>query len=547
MAVRVAINGFGRIGRLAFRQMFDAEGYEVVAINDLTSPKMLAHLLKYDTAQGSFCGKIGENKHTVEATEDSIIVDGKEIKIYAVKDAKDAPWGELNVDVVLECTGFYTSKEKSMAHIQAGAKKVVISAPAGNDLKTIVYSVNEKTLTAEDQVISAASCTTNCLAPMADTLNKTYPIVSGIMTTVHAYTGDQMILDGPQRKGDLRRARAGAQNIVPNSTGAAKAIGLVIPELNGKLIGSAQRVPVPTGSTTILVAVVKGKDVTVESINAAMKAATSESFGYNEDPIVSSDVIGMRYGSLFDATQTMVAKIDDDTYQVQVVSWYDNENSYTSQMVRTIKYFAENCYRAATRFLVDFLELRRITELEEVKPHHIRDLMKEKQDMGSTPRYINDLLKVWRTWFNYLVAESYLEERDNPAKKVKPLRQPRTIIDTFTVDEMRRMIRFYDGTDFLSVRNKTIIMLLFDTGMRCNEMILMEPEDIKPDYILVKHGKGGKERVVPKSPALSKQLMKYRTLRDAYLKEYPSRHKNLFLSKNGKPLTDEAVARMLKH
>ncbi len=341
MAVKVAINGFGRIGRLAFRQMFEAEGYEVVAINDLTSPKMLAHLLKYDTAQGSFLGKIGENKHTVEATEDSIIVDGKEIKIYAIKDAKDCPWGEIGVDVVLECTGFYTSKEKSMAHIAAGAKKVVISAPAGNDLKTIVYSVNEKTLTKDDQVISAASCTTNCLAPMADTLNKTFPIVSGIMTTVHAYTGDQMILDGPQRKGDLRRARAGAQNIVPNTTGAAKAIGLVIPELNGKLIGSAQRVPVPTGSTTILVAVVKGKDVTKESINAAMKAAASQSFGYNEDPIVSSDVIGMRYGSLFDATQTMVAKIDDDTYQVQVVSWYDNENSYTSQMVRTIKYFAE--------------------------------------------------------------------------------------------------------------------------------------------------------------------------------------------------------------
>ena len=341
MAVKVAINGFGRIGRLAFRQMFEAEGYEVVAINDLTSPKMLAHLLKYDTAQGSFLGKIGENKHTVEATEDSIIVDGKEIKIYAIKDAKDCPWGQIGVDVVLECTGFYTSKEKSMAHIQAGAKKVVISAPAGNDLKTIVYSVNEKTLTKDDQVISAASCTTNCLAPMADTLNKTFPIVSGIMTTVHAYTGDQMILDGPQRKGDLRRARAGAQNIVPNSTGAAKAIGLVIPELNGKLIGSAQRVPVPTGSTTILVAVVKGKDVTKEAINAAMKAAASQSFGYNEDPIVSSDVIGMKYGSLFDATQTMVAKIDDDTYQVQVVSWYDNENSYTSQMVRTIKYFAE--------------------------------------------------------------------------------------------------------------------------------------------------------------------------------------------------------------
>ena len=341
MAVKVAINGFGRIGRLAFRQMFEAEGYEVVAINDLTSPKMLAHLLKYDTAQGSFLGKIGENKHTVEATEDSIIVDGKEIKIYAIKDAKDCPWGEIGVDVVLECTGFYTSKEKSMAHIAAGAKKVVISAPAGNDLKTIVYSVNEKTLTKDDQVISAASCTTNCLAPMADTLNKTFPIVSGIMTTVHAYTGDQMILDGPQRKGDLRRARAGAQNIVPNSTGAAKAIGLVIPELNDKLIGSAQRVPVPTGSTTILVAVVKGKDVTKEAINAAMKAAASQSFGYNEDPIVSSDVIGMKYGSLFDATQTMVAKIDDDTYQVQVVSWYDNENSYTSQMVRTIKYFAE--------------------------------------------------------------------------------------------------------------------------------------------------------------------------------------------------------------
>ena len=341
MSVKVAINGFGRIGRLAFRQMFGAEGYEVVAINDLTSPAMLAHLLKYDTAQGSYLGRIGENKHTVEATENSIIVDGKEIRIYAEKNAADCPWGQLDVDVVLECTGFYTSKEKSMAHINAGAKKVVISAPAGNDLKTIVFNVNEKTLTKDDQIISAASCTTNCLAPMADTLNKTYPIVSGIMTTVHAYTGDQMILDGPQRKGDLRRARAGAQNIVPNSTGAAKAIGLVIPELNGKLIGSAQRVPVPTGSTTILVAVVKGKDITKEAINAAMKAAASQSFGYNEDPIVSSDVIGMKYGSLFDSTQTMVAKIDDDTYQVQVVSWYDNENSYTSQMVRTIKYFAE--------------------------------------------------------------------------------------------------------------------------------------------------------------------------------------------------------------
>ena len=341
MSVKVAINGFGRIGRLAFRQMFDAEGYEVVAINDLTSPKMLAHLLKYDTAQGSFLGHIGEGKHTVEATDDSIIVDGKEIKIYAEKDANNCPWGRLDVDVVLECTGFYTSKEKSMAHVNAGAKKVVISAPAGNDLKTIVFNVNNETLTKDDQIISAASCTTNCLAPMAKALNDTYPIVSGIMTTVHAYTGDQMILDGPQRKGDLRRSRAGAQNIVPNSTGAAKAIGLVIPELNGKLIGSAQRVPTPTGSTTILVAVVNGKDVTKESINAAMKAASNESFGYNTDEIVSSDVIGMRYGSLFDATQTMVSKIDDNTYQVQVVSWYDNENSYTSQMVRTIKYFAE--------------------------------------------------------------------------------------------------------------------------------------------------------------------------------------------------------------
>ena len=336
--VRVAINGFGRIGRLAFRQMFGAEGYEVVAINDLTSPKMLAHLLKYDSSQGKYA-----LADTVSATDDSIIVDGKEIKIYAKADASELPWGELKVDVVLECTGFYTSKEKASAHIKAGARKVVISAPAGNDLPTIVYNVNHETLKAEDTVISAASCTPNCLAPMAKALNDFAPIQSGIMCTIHAYTGDQMTLDGPQRKGDLRRSRAAAVNIVPNSTGAAKAIGLVIPELNGKLIGSAQRVPVPTGSTTILVAVVKGKDVTKESINAAMKAATSESFGYNEDQIVSSDVIGMRYGSLFDATQTMVAKIDDDTYQVQVVSWYDNENSYTSQMVRTIKYFAENC------------------------------------------------------------------------------------------------------------------------------------------------------------------------------------------------------------
>ena len=339
--VKVAINGFGRIGRLAFRQMFGAEGYEIVAINDLTSPAMLAHLLKYDTAQGPHCGKIGEEKHTVSATENSIIVDGKEIKIYAEKDANNCPWGQLDVDVVLECTGFYCSKEKSQAHINAGAKKVVISAPAGNDLPTVVFSVNENILTKEDKIISAASCTTNCLAPMAKALNDTYPIQTGIMTTVHAYTGDQMILDGPHRKGDLRRARAGAQNIVPNSTGAAKAIGLVIPELNKKLIGSAQRVPVSTGSTTILVAVVKGENVTKESINAAMKAASSTSYGYTEEPLVSSDIVGMTYGSLFDATQTMVAQLDENTYQVQVVSWYDNENSYTSQMVRTIKYFAE--------------------------------------------------------------------------------------------------------------------------------------------------------------------------------------------------------------
>ena len=343
MAVKVAINGFGRIGRLAFRQMFEADGYEVVAINDLTSPKMLAHLLKYDTAQGGFCGRIGEGKHTVTSTEDSIIVDGKEIKISAEKDAANCPWAANKVDVVLECTGFYCAKDKDSAHLTAGAKKVVISAPAGNDLPTIVYNVNHETLTKDDTVISAASCTTNCLAPMAKALNDYAPIQSGIMSTIHAYTGDQMILDGPQRKGDLRRSRAGAQNIVPNSTGAAKAIGLVIPELNGKLIGSAQRVPTPTGSTTILTAVVKGKDVTKEGINAAMKAAATESFGYNEDEIVSSDVIGMKFGSLFDATQTMVSKVSDDTYQVQVVSWYDNENSYTSQMVRTIKYFAEKC------------------------------------------------------------------------------------------------------------------------------------------------------------------------------------------------------------
>ena len=343
MSVKVAINGFGRIGRLAFRQMFGAEGYDVVAINDLTKPSMLANLLKYDTAQGGYCGVLGENLHTVSADDEAgtITVDGKTLKIYAMANAAELPWGEIGVDVVLECTGFYCSKEKSMAHINAGAKKVVISAPAGNDLKTIVFSVNEKTLTAEDTIISAASCTTNCLAPMAKALNDYAAIQSGIMTTVHAYTGDQMVLDGPHRKGDLRRARAAAANIVPNSTGAAKAIGLVIPELNGKLIGSAQRVPTPTGSTTILVAVVKGDDVTKEGINAAMKAASSDSFGYTEEELVSSDIVGIRYGSLFDATQTMVTKIEDGLYQVQVVAWYDNENSYTSQMVRTIKYFAE--------------------------------------------------------------------------------------------------------------------------------------------------------------------------------------------------------------
>ena len=336
MAVKVAINGFGRIGRLAFRQMFGHEGSEIVAINDLTNPAMLAHLLKYDSSQGNYA-----RDHEISATDNSIIVDGKEITIYAKANAAELPWGELGVDVVLECTGFYTSKAKSQAHIDAGAKKVVISAPAGNDLPTIVYNVNHETLTADDDIISAASCTTNCLAPMAKALNDFAPIQSGIMCTIHAYTGDQMLLDGPHRKGDLRRARAAACNIVPNSTGAAKAIGLVIPELNGKLIGAAQRVPTPTGSTTILFAVVKSADeVTPEAINAAMKAASDpETFGYNEDPIVSTDIVGMTYGSLFDATQTMVKKCGDDLYEVQVVSWYDNENSYTSQMVRTIKYF----------------------------------------------------------------------------------------------------------------------------------------------------------------------------------------------------------------
>ena len=335
MAVKVAINGFGRIGRLAFRQMFGAEGYEIVAINDLTSPKMLAHLLKYDSSQGKYA-----KADTVSAGEDSITVDGKEIKIYKEPDANNCPWGALDVDVVLECSGFYTSKEKAQAHINAGAKKVVISAPAGNDLPTVVYNVNHDVLTKEDTIISAASCTTNCLAPMTKALNDLVKIKSGIMCTIHAYTGDQMTLDGPQRKGDLRRSRAAAVNIVPNSTGAAKAIGLVIPELSGKLIGAAQRVPTPTCSTTILNAVVEG-NVTVDEINAAMKAASNESFGYNVDEIVSSDIVGMTYGSLFDATQTMVLPLDNGTTQVQVVSWYDNENSYTSQMVRTIKYFAE--------------------------------------------------------------------------------------------------------------------------------------------------------------------------------------------------------------
>ena len=343
MSVKVAINGFGRIGRLAFRQMFGAEGYEIVAINDLTSPKMLAHLLKYDSAQGRYALADKVTCSEEGAEEGWVSVDGHKIRIYAEKDANNCPWGELGVDVVLECTGFYCSKEKSMAHINAGAKKVVISAPAGKDLKTIVYGVNHETLTAEDQIISAASCTTNCLAPMAKALNDFAPVVSGIMLTVHAYTGDQMVLDGPHRKGDLRRARAAAVNIVPNSTGAAKAIGLVIPELNGKLIGSAQRVPVPTGSTTLLFAVVKGKDLTKEVVNAHMKSVANASYGYTEEELVSSDIVGMTYGSLFDATQTMVAKVDEDTYEVQVVAWYDNENSYTTQMVRTIKYLAEKC------------------------------------------------------------------------------------------------------------------------------------------------------------------------------------------------------------
>lgn len=332
MAVRVAINGFGRIGRLAFRRMFDEPGYDIVAVNDPAEPKMLAHLLKYDSTQGTY-------KYDVEFKDNSIIVNGKTVKLYAERDARNIPWGENNVDVVLECTGFYTSKAKSQAHIDAGAKHVVISAPAGNDLPTIVYNVNHQTLKASDQIISAASCTTNCLAPMAKALNEFAPIQSGIMATIHAYTGDQNPLDAVHRKGDLRRARAAALNIVPASSGAAKAIGLVIPELNGKLIGAAQRVPTPTGSTTLLMAVVKGK-VTKADINAAMKKAANESFGYNEDEIVSTDIIGMTYGSLFDATQTMVCPINDELSEVQVVSWYDNESSYVNQMVRTIEYFA---------------------------------------------------------------------------------------------------------------------------------------------------------------------------------------------------------------
>ena len=331
MTVRVAINGFGRIGRLAFRQMFQAEGFDVVAINDLTSPEMLAYLLKYDTTHGRYNG-------TVEAKQNSIVVNGKDITIYAEKNAADLPWKDLDIDVVLECTGFYTSKDKAMAHINAGAKHVVISAPAGKDLKTIVYNVNHKTLTKDDQIVSAASCTTNCLAPMAKALNDLAPIESGFMTTVHAYTGDQMVLDGPQRKGNLRRSRAAAQNIVPASSGAAKAIGLVLPELDGKLNGAAQRVPVPTGSTTILDAVVD-KVVTADEVNAQMKAEETESFEYNTDEIVSSDIINSTAGSIFDATQTKVLPMAGGKTLVQVVSWYDNENSYTTQMCRTIKYF----------------------------------------------------------------------------------------------------------------------------------------------------------------------------------------------------------------
>jgi glyceraldehyde 3-phosphate dehydrogenase len=331
-SVKVAINGFGRIGRLVYRQIYKMEGIEVVAVNDLTSPAVLAHLLKYDTAQGRFDAD-------VKATENSITVNGDEIKIYAQKSPAEIPWGQHNVDVVLECTGFFTDKAKAEAHLQAGAKKVVISAPASGDLKTIVFNVNHEILDGSETVISCASCTTNCLAPMAKVLDDSYGIVGAIMTTIHAYTNDQNTQDAPHPKGDLRRARAAAQNIVPNSTGAAKAIGLVLPKLKGKLDGTAQRVPTLTGSLTELVSILS-KKVTIEEINAAMKAAANESYGYNEDEIVSSDIIGMHFGSLFDATQTKVLDAGDKQL-VKTVSWYDNEMSYVSQLVRTVHYFAK--------------------------------------------------------------------------------------------------------------------------------------------------------------------------------------------------------------
>ena len=335
MSIRLAINGFGRIGRLTFRQVFEDEDFEVVAINDLTSPELLAYLLKHDTVQGGYHG------HTVEFDDSSITVDGKKITVYAEPDASKLPWGDLKIDIVLECTGFYTSKAKSQAHLDAGAGKVLISAPAG-DIPTIVYGTNHETLKAEDRIVSGASCTTNCLAPMAKALNNYREVRTGFMTTIHAYTGDQMILDGPQRKGDKRRSRAGAMNIVPTSSGAAKAIGQVIPELDGKLIGSAQRVPVGSGSITILDATLKDMtdSVTVEGINAAMKAAANESFGYTEEEIVSSDTIGMTYGSLFDATQTLAQRCGTNIYEVRIVSWYDNEMSYVCQLVRTLNYMA---------------------------------------------------------------------------------------------------------------------------------------------------------------------------------------------------------------
>lgn len=330
--VKVAINGFGRIGRLVYRQIYNMDGIDVVAINDLTSPKVLSHLLKYDTAQGRF-------NEDVQATDNSILVNGDEIKIYAQRDPAQIPWGEHNVDVVLECTGFFTDKDKAASHITAGAKKVVISAPATGDLKTIVFNVNHDILDGSETVISCASCTTNCLAPMAQVLEEKFGIVNGLMTTIHAYTNDQNTQDAPHPKGDLRRARAAAQNIVPNSTGAAKAIGLVLPNLKGKLDGSAQRVPTLTGSLTEVTCILNTK-TTVAEINAAMKAAANESFGYTEDEIVSSDIIGISYGSLFDATQTRVQNVGD-TQLVRTVSWYDNEMSYVSQLVRTVKYFAE--------------------------------------------------------------------------------------------------------------------------------------------------------------------------------------------------------------